>query len=123
MLQIHRLTVRKTCDTSETILHDSFGVLLLLLNDQAYTSLITLLKRIMDHRLDISIRWDRLGEKIDRVATPPFWWQKNQERIKDQFPMLAFGCTWGPVEVRGQKSFVAFAKKQRRSLDQDHDCA
>ena len=26
--------------------------------------------------------------------------------------MLAFGCTWGPVEVRGQKSFVAFAKKQ-----------
>ena len=26
--------------------------------------------------------------------------------------MLAFGCTWGPAEVRGQKSFVAFAKKQ-----------
>ena len=26
--------------------------------------------------------------------------------------MLAIGCTWGPVEVRGQKSFVAFAKKQ-----------
>ena len=26
--------------------------------------------------------------------------------------MLAFGCTWGPVEVRGQKSFVAFAKKE-----------
>ena len=66
----------------------------------------------MDRRLHISIRWDRLGEKIDRVAAPPFWLQKNQERIKDQFPMLAIGCTWGPVEVRGQKSFVAFAKKQ-----------
>ena len=26
--------------------------------------------------------------------------------------MLAFGCTWGPVEVRGQKSFVSFAKKE-----------
>ena len=66
----------------------------------------------MDHRLDISIRWDRLDEKVDCVVTPPFWWQKNQERIKDQFPLLAFGCTWGPVEVRGHKSFVAFAKKE-----------
>ena len=26
--------------------------------------------------------------------------------------MLVFGCTWGPAEVRGQKSFVEFAKKE-----------
>ena len=41
--------------------------------------------------LGIWIRWDRLGEKVDRVISNPAWWKRNVERINRQFPKLAVG--------------------------------
>ena len=84
-------------------------------------NLLTLLKRIINEQgLGIWIRWDRLGEKVDRVISNPAWWKRNVERINRQFPMLAVGkCTWGPVKVWGHKAMIALKKQICREIKRD----